>query len=282
MNSEKALMPIDERSVDFYGDEITTALVQLEGYLQMYVPLRPICKYLGLAWSGQFERINRDLVLSEEVRRVRVTRTDQRQDEEMICLPLEYLNGWLFGVNASRVKPELREKVVRYQRECYKILWQTFQSDALTDVESDEVASSASVVALERIREMGLAIAHMAEQQIEMEQRVNTRLDRAARVVGDIQRRLGVVERKLVPAMVVTDEQAEEIATTVKALAEYITTKSPGKNHYQGIFAELYRRYGVSSYKNIRLDRYEQVLQFLEDWRMSLDSSKPQEEKRSE
>ena len=217
--------------------------------------------------------MNRDLVLSEEVRRVRVTRTDQRQDEDMVCIPLEYLNGWLFGVNASRVKPALREKVVRYQRECYKILWQTFQSNSVSGVESDEPASSASVVALEQIREMGLAIAHMAEQQIEMEQRVTTRLDRAAKVVGDMQRRLSVIERKFTPATIVTEEQAEEIATQVKALAEYITSKSSGKNHYQGIFAELYRRYGVSSYKNIRLDRYERVLQFLEDWRTSVDSS---------
>jgi ORF6C domain len=52
-------------------------------------------------------------------------------------------------------------------------------------------------------------------------------------------------------------------------LAELITSKDPSKNHYQGIFAELYRRFGVSSYKNIRLDHYEKVLQFLEEWRQA-------------
>ena len=49
-----------------------------------------------------------------------------------------------------------------------------------------------------------------------------------------------------------------------------MTSKAQGKNHYQGIFSELYRCYGVSSYKNIRLEQYGQVLPFLDDWRESV------------
>jgi P22_AR N-terminal domain/ORF6C domain len=265
-HKEPVLIPIEERSVDFYGDEITMAVVQLEQHVQLYVPLRPICTYLGLSWSGQRERTARDPVLSQEVRFVRLRRTNLGGNPEVLCLPLEYLNGWLFGVNATRVKPELRDKVIRYQRECYRILWQAFQQEARPIVETPSVA----LAALQQIRNMGLAIAQMAEQQMEMEQRLTTRLDRAARVVGDLQRRLGAVETKLHPQTLVTDEQAEEISAAVKAVAELITTRDPRKNHYQGIFAELYRRFGVSSYKNIRLSQYEQVLRFLEDWRTTV------------
>jgi hypothetical protein len=53
----------------------------------------------------------------------------------------------------------------------------------------------------------------------------------------------------------------------VKALAQALTAKDSSKNHYQGIFAELYRRFGVSSYKLIRQDQYAGVLAFLEEWR---------------
>jgi hypothetical protein len=108
MNDEStALVAIQERSVDFHGDEIHATLVEIEGTKQVYVPLRPICKYLGLSWPGQFERIDRDPVLRQEARSVRVTRTNQAGDPEMLCLPLDFLNGWLFGVNANRVKPAL-------------------------------------------------------------------------------------------------------------------------------------------------------------------------------
>jgi len=81
--------------------------------------------------------------------------------------------------------------------------------------------------------------------------------------------RVGIMERKLTPSTLLTDEQAEEISASVKSLAELMTSKGSGKNQYQGIFSELYRRFGVSSYKNIRLEQYSQVLQFLEDWRRS-------------
>jgi len=47
--------------------------------------------------------------------------------QEMSCLPLEFLPGWLFGVSASRVKDDLREKIIRYQRESYDVLWKTFK-----------------------------------------------------------------------------------------------------------------------------------------------------------
>ncbi|HEX6121789.1 MAG TPA: hypothetical protein VFY89_01450, partial [Ktedonobacterales bacterium] len=42
----------------------------------------------------------------------------------------------------------------------------------------------------------------------------------------------------------------------VKALAELLTTRDASKNHYQGIFSELYRRFGVSSYKTIHRSDY--------------------------
>ena len=41
----------------------------------------------------------------------------------MNCLSLEMINGWLFGIDASRVKPEIRETVLAYQRECYAVLY---------------------------------------------------------------------------------------------------------------------------------------------------------------
>ena len=56
MQDQKALVPIEEQTVDFYGDHITIALVEIDGHAMRYIPLRPICEYLGLSWSGQRER----------------------------------------------------------------------------------------------------------------------------------------------------------------------------------------------------------------------------------
>lgn len=50
----------------------------------------------------------------------------------MICLPLDYMCGWLFGSNADRVKPEVRGRLIRYQRECYAVLSEALQDGRLT------------------------------------------------------------------------------------------------------------------------------------------------------
>ena len=37
----------------------------------------------------------------------------------------------LFGINANRVKPELRDRLITYQRECYQVLSAAFLDPAL-------------------------------------------------------------------------------------------------------------------------------------------------------
>jgi P22_AR N-terminal domain len=103
--------------------------------------------YLGLSWSGQYERLNRDKVLNSAVafvrvvrslahetadQGVRVTRTPtQKADgqQAVLCLRLRLLPGWLFGINAKWVKVERREKIIHYRRECFQMLWNAFKHD---------------------------------------------------------------------------------------------------------------------------------------------------------
>ncbi len=272
--SEAALTPSEEKQIDFYGDEITAALVEVEGKSEVFVPLRPIAEYLGLNWSAQLQRTKRDPVLSSTLNSVFIMHTELkgvgRGKREQICIPLEILPGWLFGISASKVKPELQEKIIRYQRECFKVLWQAFQGEALSIIEQQPV--NPAIVALNQIREMGLSIVRMAEQQIETERRLDThenRLNQAAQVVGRMQQDLEAVKRVVLPGAVISPPQAANISTAVKALAEFMTSTKPGKNHYQAIFSELYRRFRVSDYASIRQADYRAVLDFLSDWSKS-------------
>ena len=263
------VVPRAERTVDFYGDSIPVAIVDDVAY----VPLRKLTDFLGLNWSGQYLRIQRNEVLVRHVRRVAMTAADGKQ-YEMLCLALEFLPGWLFGVTASRVRKELRDKLIRYQEECFRVLWRAFQVEVLQQV------PSAPSTALEHVRGLALAIATLAEQQMVLEGRVEAvdekasvaiaRINRAAEVVGALEHRLSTVELRVSPAASISDTQAAEISNQVKALAELLARAQAGKNHYQGIFAELYRRFGVSSYKLIRQDQYNAVLQFLDAWRETI------------
>lgn len=102
--------------VKFYGD-------QLWGYRQdddVFVGVKPIVEGMGLAWNGQLERLKRDPILNEGMRITRIPSSGG--DQEAVCLRLHLVPGWLSGVDANRVKPDLRDKVILYQRECYDVL----------------------------------------------------------------------------------------------------------------------------------------------------------------
>src|SRR5437899_12220294 len=74
-DQEKALVPIQERKINFHGDELLVVLVEVGGERQVYVPIRQFCDYLGLDWSGQRQRMMRDEVLVEEMTSVVITPT---------------------------------------------------------------------------------------------------------------------------------------------------------------------------------------------------------------
>lgn len=278
-----ALVAVQQRRVDFYGDEIIAVMVEdggdhdSSGQAQVYIPLRPIVDYLGLSWSGQFERVKGDEVLAEVLRSVRVTRTEA-DTRTLLCLPLEYLSGWLFGIEARRVKPELKEKILRYRRECYRVLAQAFQADALAAAERMRAPQDPNApMSLFQIREMGLAIARLAEQQMALDNRVQTidaRLDRAALIVRDLDRRMQEVERHTGMGAAVTEAQASEIAMAVKAVGQRLVATGQ-RDGYAKVYSELYRRYGVSGYKNLPAARFQECLGWLHGWFKELAGSGP-------
>ena len=106
--------------VAFCGAAILVALI--DG--TPYVAVRSICEALGIDVLGQIQRIRRHPVLSKGSCVTHAPSSGGPQQTTM--LRLDKLNGWLFGISASRVKPELRARLVQYQAECFDVLAQHF------------------------------------------------------------------------------------------------------------------------------------------------------------
>lgn len=104
--------------VEFHGVALTTTTI--DG--NPYVAMRPIVSAIGLDWAAQFSRIKRHPVLSTSVVVMTTQMPGDDQAREVFFLPLKMLNGWLFGVNANRVKPEIQNALIQYQRECFDVL----------------------------------------------------------------------------------------------------------------------------------------------------------------
>ncbi len=269
MSQNQALVPVEQRSVDFYGDEVTAVLVEVNDQRQVYVPVRPICNYMGVNWSGQYERLQRDPVLSEVMISVRVTRTED-QAREMVCLPLDYVNGWLFGINANRVKAEIRNNLIRYQRECYRVLADAFLPPDLSvqPVDADDHA-------LVQLHNMALVIAATTREMLEIRQlslNNKTRLDAAREYLRGMNQRLKVVEQQAqvaerrTRAGTLTEEQAREIQHRVNLIARELVQLKPGEKHHMGVYEALRQETGATSYKSIPMKGYNAAMAFLDNW----------------
>lgn len=96
MSDNKNLVPVEQKQVICYDDEITTVIMD-DG--NIFVPIRPLCDNLNVDWSGQRQRILRDPVLSEVTSGVVVAPAPLSgkftNPQEMLCIPLDYLAGCL-------------------------------------------------------------------------------------------------------------------------------------------------------------------------------------------
>lgn len=103
--------------IAFHGQSITT--FNDNGVVR--VAMKPVCEGIGLNWRAQYNRMKRHPVLSPTVVMMTTVAADGKQ-RPATTLPLSKLNGWLFGVDASRVRPEVRERLIEYQAECFDVL----------------------------------------------------------------------------------------------------------------------------------------------------------------
>jgi hypothetical protein len=107
-------------TVAFHAD----TLFAIERDDGVFVALKPICDALGVEWRKQRERISRDTILSEGSTIMGLPSAGGMQDTT--CLRLDLVNGWLFGIDEDRVRPEAKDRVLEYKRECYATLFRHF------------------------------------------------------------------------------------------------------------------------------------------------------------
>ena len=89
------------------------------------VPIKPICKALGIDHDSQRQKIQDDLDLNSTASLITVVAYDGKE-REMFCLQLQYIFGWLFTINPKNVKLKAEETVRQYRMQCYKALFEYF------------------------------------------------------------------------------------------------------------------------------------------------------------
>jgi hypothetical protein len=82
------------------------------------IVVKDICEHIGLVYAGQHAKLKSDE--SYESKLIKVQTRGGLQ--EVFTIPLSKLNGWLFSINPNKVKPEVKQKLIEYKKECFNVL----------------------------------------------------------------------------------------------------------------------------------------------------------------
>ena len=113
-----------------------------------------------------------------------------------------------------------------------------------------------------------MAVADLARNQVLMEARLNNRLESYEQRLETIEAQFGDETRTI------SEDQASQISQSVKAIA-MILSKRSGRNEYGAVYGELYRKFGITSYKLLPANRFKEAMRFLTDWHQDLTDDTP-------
>lgn len=153
----------------------------------------------------------------------------------MLCLPLDSIRGWLFGTHAARVNPDVRERLIPYQHECYQVLAEAFQDSRLTtdtDIDIEVLLQQDSPAA----QAYPMAVVRMARQQLVME----AELDAIVSKLTDHDEQL-------------TDHTSRSISWS-RPLGGSMSPRCrqprlARRNEFWAVYGERYRRFCVATYE---------------------------------
>ena len=260
--SDKALAIIEQRDVDFYGDELTAVRAE-DGHI--YVSLSHLCTALGIDTQGQARRINRQSILLKGYSWVDILSTQptpQRRRSQVLRVDLVPL--FLTGISTKSIADELhRRKLERFQEEAAKVLWEAFQQGRLTaDLDFDALLAQDSPEA--QAYKMAQAVMQLTRNQLLMRSQL---ADHAQRL-ETIEAQLGDTGRNVTP------DQASQLSQAVKAVA-LAQGKKTGRNEFGAVYGELYRKFGITGYKMLPARRFDEAMKFLTDWHEELGGMLP-------
>ena len=157
--------------VPFHGDSVIT--LNTDG--SHYIALKPIVTALGLDLNTQYQKIKD----SERYGHMPIPCQTPGGVQEMLCIPLRKLNGWLFSINPNKVRPDLKEKVIQYQEECFQVLHDYWRGETVS--RQPQPQTPFDLIDLKKLTKLqsqskGLAWDYLASLGIDKPEEVDTRI----------------------------------------------------------------------------------------------------------
>jgi hypothetical protein len=85
-----------------------------------WIAIKPVCEVLNIEYTRQFKNLKNDTILASALAKQPMQIPGDDQLREYICLPEEFIYGWIFSIQSESEELEL------YKRECYHVLYEHF------------------------------------------------------------------------------------------------------------------------------------------------------------
>jgi len=224
----------------------------------LILPIRPICDELGLDFSGQLQHIKRDEVLAEHLFTVVAStlRADGKaQDREVACISLKRMHLWFGTINASRVRPELREKIVHFKRELGDVAWAAFRTRVLPEDILAELDASLPSPEREYYKAMDRAAA------------LRDHVQKHGKEIDSLRSRVEQLEARLIGTDFINSQQARQYLNAVGVLGDLLKKENKKMaSPYAVIHNKVKDKFKVASYQLLPEKEFPEVLKFLAQW----------------
>jgi hypothetical protein len=256
------------QTVEFDGDRLTAVILEGEG---VAVPVREYCGALGLDVDAQSARLREHEVLSRGLRVVRV-RVGNRM-RSVVAILHKYVPFWLATITPGLVKPEVREKLVRYQIEVAEILAGIYGGtvEAARRTTDEEPLDPLRQRLADAIREVRLARDALIEarqqtlaDQRQLAQRVEERLEGQELRFDAMEGVIDALREQIATHTTITGPQQEFLSRSIRHLAQRYQRKT-GKAIYDRLFAQFKLDLGTPRYDALPARRYDDALAWLRE-----------------
>lgn len=256
----------------FYG-EVFNAYLATDR--QWYLPIGKLCEAIEIDANGQIQRIKRDEALTDFLVEIPLEMPygETTRKRPVYCLNITRLPYWLGTIDASRVKDEVREKVIAFKRDFAEAAWQVFRTDFMPE---DVLAEMDTYDTPERqqLSQIYDEAAALRRKIASLEGEVTASLEELSEQLSDYSSRLGKLEVRFAGTDFINPDQQQKLQKMVNtlAMARYEANPSKSKAKY---FAETYgdfkAQFKVPIYAMLAEDKFNEAVDYLRSrWRFFL------------
>ena len=134
---------------------------------EQLVAVKPVCEILGVNYTTQVEKLKSHPICGPTMVLSTTVGADGKE-REMLCIPLQFFPGWLFSINPDNVREEARERLIEYQLECNKVLFDYFFSRVDFSRKKEVAVTRAKEACDEKLEQLRIAKSELKVAENEL------------------------------------------------------------------------------------------------------------------